>query len=272
MSAVVIDGGLVHYEAFGRGRPVLFLHGWLGSWRYWMRTMEAISDKNRTYALDLWGFGDSDKSKSRYTVSNYVALVDDFVNDMGIREAPIIGHALGATVALEYAVRYPDRVKKIMAISLPIGSNSISRNLLDFVDTSVVSKMKMLWGRPKIPHKEVEKELEKASKEAITNSMQSVTELDIPSRIQSLDQLKDSMLLAVYGEKDDIVDPGVASDFNNNHLLNKRNIRCIMLAESKHFPMLDEAAKFNRLLKDFLDITDDLSTLELKEEWKRRHR
>jgi len=55
MSAVVLDGGIVHYEAFGRGKPILFLHGWLGSWRYWMPTMEAVSDKNRTYALDLWG-------------------------------------------------------------------------------------------------------------------------------------------------------------------------------------------------------------------------
>ena len=115
MSAVVIDGGLVHYEAFGRGRPVLFLHGWLGSWRYWMPTMEAISDKYRTYALDLWGFGDSDKSKERYEISDYVALLNNFADNMGIREAPIVGHALGATIALEYAARYPDRTKKVIA-------------------------------------------------------------------------------------------------------------------------------------------------------------
>lgn len=270
MSAVVIDGGLVHYEAFGRGKPVLFLHGWLGSWRYWMRTMEAVSDRHRTYALDLWGFGDSDKSKSRYSVSNYVSLVDDFVNDMGIREAPIIGHALGASIALEYAVRYPDRVKKIMAVSLPIGSHSISRKLLDFTDNSIVSRV--MWWRQRIVHKEVEKELEKASKEAINISMQSVAELDINSRIQSLDQLNESMLLAVYGEKDDIIDPNNGnSDLTQGWFYDHRNIRRIILNESKHFPMLDEAAKFNRLLKDFLE-SDDLSALELKDEWRRRHR
>src|SRR5512134_975842 len=130
MSAVVIDGGLVHYEAFGRGRPVLFLHGWLGSWRYWMSTMEAVSDKHRTYALDLWGFGDSDKSKPRYTVQDYIALVHDFVSDMGIRNAPIIGHALGASVALEYAVRYSDSISKVMAVSLPMNPDCINRKLI----------------------------------------------------------------------------------------------------------------------------------------------
>jgi len=269
MSAVVIDGGLVHYEAFGRGKPVLFLHGWLGSWRYWMRTMEAISDRYRTYALDLWGFGDSDKSKTRYSVSNYVALVDDFINDMGIREAPIIGHALGASIALEYGVRYPDRAKKIMAVSLPMGGDSISRKLLDFTNSSLVSKV--MWWRQRVVHKEVEKELEKAAKDAITVSMQSVAELDITSRIQSIDQLQESMLLAVYGERDDIIDPGSAGELESGWFYDRRNIRRITLGESKHFPMLDESTKFNRLLKDFLE-SDDLSALELKEEWRRRHR
>ena len=265
MSAIVIDSGLVHYEAFGRGRPLLFLHGWLGSWRYWMSTMEALSDKYRTYALDLWGFGDSDKSDPRYHVSDYVALIDNFVENMGIREAPIIGHALGATVGLEYAVRYPDRVKKLVAVSLPIGADSINRNLIDFASGSMMTKV--MWWR-QISYKEVQKEAEKTGEGAISLSLQSAAEVDIKSRIQSIGELKGSMLLAVYGEKDDLIDP------NPTRVLDGQwdNVRSIGLSESKHFPMLDEAAKFNRLLKDFLEIEDNLSVLELKEEWRRRTR
>ena len=265
MSAIVIDGGLVHYEAFGRGQPILFLHGWLGSWRYWMSTMEAVSDKNRTYALDLWGFGDSDKSDSRCNVSDYVALIDNFVDNMGIREAPIIGHALGATVGLEYAVRHPDRVKKIMTVSLPVSADSISRNLVDFANNSVMAKMR--WWR-QITYKEVQQEVEKTGEGAISLSLQSVAKIDIKSRIQNIGQLEDSMLLAVYGEKDDVIDPGPTQELDGQW----NNVRPIGLSESKHFPMLDEAAKFNRLLKDFLDVKDDLSVLELKEEWRRRTR
>lgn len=265
MSAVVIEGGLVHYEAFGRGAPVLFIHGWLGSWRYWMPTMEVISDKYRTYALDLWGFGDSDKSKQRFTVSDHVALLNNFMDNMGIRESPIIGHALGATVALEYAVRYPDRVKKIMAVSLPLSADSINRKLIDFANNSMMAKM--LWWR-QIAYKEVQKEAEKTAEGAINQSIQSVTQLDIRSRIELVAQSTDTMLLAVYGERDDMVDPSHARALNGSW----RNVRPIGLAESKHFPMLDEAAKFNRLLQDFLDVQDDLSVLELKEEWRRRTR
>lgn len=264
MSAVVIDGGLVHYEAFGRGKPVLFLHGWLGSWRYWMPTMETISDKYRTYALDLWGFGDSDKSKPRYEVSDYVALVNNFTDNMGIRDAPIIGHALGATVALEYAVRHPDLVKKVMAVSLPITSDSITRRLIDVANNTMMAKM--LWTRNIA--KEVQKEAEKTGEGVVNASVQSVAQLDVKSRMELVARTNDAMILAVYGEKDDLIDPTPTRALNGNW----HNIRPIGLAESKHFPMLDEAAKFSRLLQDFLDVEDDLSVLELKEEWRRRTR
>ncbi len=265
MSAVVIDGGLVHYEAFGRGRPVLFLHGWLGSWRYWMSTMESISDKYRTYALDMWGFGDSDKSKSRYQVSDYVALINNFTDNMGIREAPIVGHALGASVALEYAVRYPDRAKKVMAVSLPITPDCISRKFIDFTNES---KWLKVFGRKQIAHKEVQQEVEKTANNAIATSVQSVSEIDVMSRIQIVSQSTDAMLLAVYGEKDDMVDPNPTRNLNGN----VSNIRPIGMPDSKHFPMLEEATRFNRLLQDFLDVEDDLSVLEIKEEWRRRTR
>jgi pimeloyl-ACP methyl ester carboxylesterase len=265
MSALIIDGDVVHYEAFGRGRPVLFIHGWLGSWRYWVPTMEALADKYRAYALDLWGFGDSDKSKPRYSVADYVTLINSYVNAMGISHFPLVGHALGAAVALEYAAGYPDQVKKVVAVSLPLTPDSVSHKLLNFAGDSVIAKM--LWRR-QIAYKEVQKETEKTGPGAILLSVQSVIQMDIGRRLHSLSQRPDFMGLTIYGEKDDLIDPGPARSMNGYW----PNLRPIGLADSKHFPMLDEAAKFNRLLKDFLEIEDDLSALELKEEWRRRTR
>lgn len=264
MSAVVVDGVLTHYEVLGRGKPVLFIHGWLGSWRYWLPTMQAISDKYRAYALDLWGFGDSDKSKFRYSVPDYVDLLDNFMTHLGIGEAPLIGHALGASVALEYAVRYPERVKKIMTISLPLTPDSMTRKLAGFANNSMISKM--LWRR-QIAYKEVQHEAEKTNQAAITLSIQSVAQFDGKSHFQSLSQ-SPIMFLVVYGEQDDLVDPQPVRSLNGYW----PNIRPIGLSGSRHFPMLDEAAKFTRLLKDFLDVETDLSALELKEEWRRRTR
>ena len=79
MSAVTIENDLVHYEVLGRGRPVIFVHGWLGSWRYWVPTMQQLSVKYRTYALDLWGFGDSGKDVRRYEFKDQVLLLHEFM-------------------------------------------------------------------------------------------------------------------------------------------------------------------------------------------------
>ena len=84
MSAITIDNELVHYEVLGRGRPVILVHGWLGSWRYWVPAMQHLSMKYRVYALDLWGFGDSARNPSRYDFAAQVELVAGFMSRLGI--------------------------------------------------------------------------------------------------------------------------------------------------------------------------------------------
>jgi len=120
MSAITIDDDLVHYEVLGRGRPVILLHGWLGSWRYWLPAMRHLSMKYRTYALDLWGFGDSGRNTARYNFEAQVALIGQFMERMGISKAALIGHDLGAAVAAQFAVKHPDRVPRLMTVCPPL--------------------------------------------------------------------------------------------------------------------------------------------------------
>ena len=70
MSAILLDDRIVHYEVLGRGRPIIFLHGWVGSWRYWVPAMQAAAMSFRAYALDLWGFGDTAHDSACYTWCN----------------------------------------------------------------------------------------------------------------------------------------------------------------------------------------------------------
>ena len=261
MSAVVIGGGLIHYEAFGRGKPVVFIHGWLGSWRYWMRTMEALASDYRTYALDLWGFGDSDKSRDRYSVADYTRLLYDFMDQLGIPSAAMVGHSLGAIVALRLAILEPRLVSRLMVVSLPLTSRTINSRLVDFSSNSVLNKM--FWWR-QITHKEVQQEIEKVAENAIPLSTQSALEIDTQNLIDQIQQ----PTLVIFGEKDSVIDPEPVRGLDGL----RTSLRPIGLAESRHFPMLEEANKFNRLLKDFLETGDDLYGLSLKEEWKRRTR
>lgn len=120
MSAITIGGNLVHYEVLGRGRPVVLLHSWVGSWRYWIPTMQQLQLKYRVYAVDLYGFGDSGKDSHRYTIDHQVQLVMDFMNNLGIPKAAFIGHGLGALVAAEFARLYPDKAPRVLLVSTPL--------------------------------------------------------------------------------------------------------------------------------------------------------
>lgn len=122
MSAITIGNDLVHYEVLGRGKPVVFVHSWLGSWRYWIPTISQLGPKYRTYAVDLWGFGDSGKNRDHYHLEGQVALIRAFVEKMGIPKAVFVGHGLGAAILTHYALdpKYSDRVHKLMVISPPL--------------------------------------------------------------------------------------------------------------------------------------------------------
>ncbi len=120
MSAITTGGNLIHYEVLGRGRPVILVHGWVGSWRYWIPTLQLLQTKYRVYALDLYGFGDSAKNPQYYTLEHQITLLADFMQQLGIPKAALIGHGLGALIVAEFARRYPDRVPRMLVASAPL--------------------------------------------------------------------------------------------------------------------------------------------------------
>jgi pimeloyl-ACP methyl ester carboxylesterase len=263
MSAIVIQDGLVHYEVIGRGRPLVFIHGWLGSWRYWVPAMEESSAKYRAYALDLWGFGDSDKLRDRYSIDAYIQLLGDFLDNLGVGvlRPTLIGHALGGVVALRFAARAPELVEQVLGVSVPLVGAAIHRPLASFSGNED-ALARLAARRASFP--EVELEVRKTDVSAITGSTHSVMVSDLGKALSPLDV----PVLLVYGGDDPLVAPPQQEWLQECD----DNVRTIFLNGARHFPMLEERSKFNRLLMDFLDAGDDLSSLKLKEEWQRRQR
>jgi len=261
MSALVLQGGVVHYEYFGRGRPLIFIHGWLGSWRYWVPVMDALSEEYRVYAFDLWGFGDSDKSQDRYDLESYTNLLGSFVSELGIHgPVPLIGHALGASVAVAYAREHADEVDRIMAISMPLGVDSVNQRLLSGGGSFVNRVLGRVQGEN---YESVKAEYGRTAPEAIAKSVRSVLRMDLHAALRQLDM----PLLLVYGEQDNVVEPRDVTRFAGIN----NTVRTMLLPQCRHFPMLDRSSQFNRLLQDFLR-TSDVKSLELKDEWQRRLR
>jgi pimeloyl-ACP methyl ester carboxylesterase len=261
MSVIVVKEGLIHYEVIGRGKPLVFLHGWLGSWRYWVPAMEELSVNYRTYALDLWGFGDSDKLSLSYNVNAYVELLKEFLDHLGVQRTSLVGHALGGVVALLFAEAIPERVERVMGVSVPLVGASINRPLASFSGNGD-ELARLVARRASFP--EVDLEARKADTSAIVSSMRSAMGRDLR---RVLLPLESSPVLLVHGMDDPLVKPPQSEWLQDC----TGSVRAILLNSTQHFPMLEEQNKFNRLLKDFL-AGDDLASLELKEEWQRRLR
>lgn len=260
MSAILLDGSIVHYEVLGRGRPVIFLHGWVGSWRYWISAMQVASTSYRAYALDLWGYGDTAHIGANYPLDKQADLISHFLTEMGIGKVALVGHGLGALVGMQFARNFPQNVDRIMAISCPLNYDAINARLR----TAPPSEL-MDWLSSRTPEAAVAlADASKADPLAVTSSMELLRADDFFGSFRALN----IPALFVYGERDQAIT--IPDEATANSTLTQQ----FTLEESGHFPMLDETVKFNRLLTDFLALESGASPseLEMKEEWKRRVR
>lgn len=261
MSITTIGNHLIHYEVLGRGQPLLFIHGWLGSWRYWWPSMQAMSAQHRSFAFDLWGFGDSSKAPELYTVDAYVAMIDQFIDQLGVaRPVYIIGHSLGAAIGLRYTLKHPENVEKLVSIALPVVGNSINPKLQNSDPDSFFKTLGKLNSFP-----EVDTEIRKVDQQAFTKLVNEVSGANFATDLAESPR----PVLLLYGEQDSVISaPGGEYDY----LTESGNNRFFVKMECSHFPMLQEKAKFNRLLLDFFLAGDDLTELAPKEYWTRRTR
>lgn len=259
MSSITTDQGIVHYEVFGKGRPVILLHGWLGSWGLWQDTMEYLGRYYRTYALDFWGFGESGKKRDTYAVQDFVSLVNQFMDQMGISEAPLVGHSMGGTVSLSVALQFPEKVSKVVVVGSPVVGSSLSillklfgRRPIAFVVYHNLWSFKLSYrllapfysSDPNWVHM-MDRDLSRTTLESFLLSIASLRKTDLRP---FLNQIK-IPVMGMYGNKDIVVHPKQWQPLQAGI----DHARIERFPRSGHFIMLDEPSKFTDVLRDFLD-------------------
>lgn len=259
MSSITTDQGIVHYEVYGRGRPVILLHGWLGSWGLWQETMTYLGRYYRTYALDFWGFGESGKKRETYAVQDFVALVDQFMDRLGIFEAPLVGHSMGGTVSLSVAIQFPQRVRKVVVIGSPIVGSSLALPLklagYRFIASMLFNKMWAFRGAMKVASPFIcsdprfsgmmDRDLTSTTVESFLRSIASLHRTDLRPM---LSQVK-IPVMGMYGDRDNIVSPREWKPL----LAGVPHAKIVRWKRAQHFIMLDTPQDFMENLKTFLD-------------------
>ncbi len=259
MGVLVLDRQVIHYEVIGQGEPVLFLHGWMGSWRYWLPTMEAVANRFRAFSFDFWGFGDSDKDADAHTIEEYVEQVLRFLDGMGIGRTHLVGHSMGGMVALKTAIDYPERIARVVTAGAVIEGSALApllklttsqlvarlfvrRPVVTSVWRRLLQEIRAGWSRW---FQEVVDESTKFSREAVWRSVRSMRQTDLRPELARLRV----PALIVHGAEDDIVHPGQVKAVQEMGL---PWVRVILMPHCRHFPFMDEPETFLQLLLRFL--------------------
>jgi 4,5:9,10-diseco-3-hydroxy-5,9,17-trioxoandrosta-1(10),2-diene-4-oate hydrolase len=112
---VLVNGAKVHYQRAGTGRPLLLLHGLVGSAKNWRLNISFLSQNSTVYAVDLFNMGESDRVPGldaglEATADRLAAYMDA----VGLDEADVSGHSHGGAIAMMFAARHPDRVRSLI--------------------------------------------------------------------------------------------------------------------------------------------------------------
>jgi pimeloyl-ACP methyl ester carboxylesterase len=259
VSSITTDQGIVHYEVYGRGRPVILLHGWLGSWGLWQETMTYLGQYYRTYALDFWGFGESGGKVSTYQVDDFILMVDQFMEKLGIISAPLVGHSMGGTVSLSVAMRFPERVQKVVVIGSPIHGSSLAFmlklagyrpnawmlfNLFPVFRLIMRVASRFICRDPRFPQM-MDSDLTKLSLESFLISIATLRRTDLRPNLNKVIV----PVMGMYGDKDIIVNPRQWQPLSAG----VPQAQIERFANAGHFIMLDEPQQFREKLKLFLD-------------------
>lgn len=132
----------LYYEEHGAGPPLLLVHGLGESIFTWHEILPALAARHRVIALDLKGFGRSDKpDDSAYSADDQAALVARFIVARGLKDVTLVGHSFGGTVALRTAladgVAGSAHIRRIAVIGAPALPRAAARRF-DLVKTPLI--------------------------------------------------------------------------------------------------------------------------------------
>ena len=242
-----------------KGNPVLLIHGLGGSIESWLNNVETISSHDlQVIALDLPGFGLSDKPKITYTIKYYTNFISKFIKRLGLdcHSLSIVGNSLGGHIAAEFAIIYPEAVSKLVLIS-PAGALPTSfkgtpalhsyidivraktaqqvKNVLLEIDKNVkYNYAKTLFQRLALP----------GAKEAFASAFNG--SVKAPRLSDRLNKIKAKTLL-IWGKDDEIIPVNFIYPF-----IKMKNCRLILLENCGHTLYRNNSVIFNKIAIDFI--------------------
>jgi pimeloyl-ACP methyl ester carboxylesterase len=254
--SVSVEGAEVAYAQQGRLAlpPLVMLHGWAASHKFWKYCLSAFSPRWRVIAPDLVGFGISEKPDRDYSIEGYSKWLGAFLDALKLQQVTFVAHSMGGTIALQYATEHPERVARLL-VSNPVvvGSTAFSSRTRLFMLPGI--RRLLFWGSRigAIRHwvekdftavgaldPELGMDVTKGTFRSTFASLESLAKVDLRGTLASLTV----PTLSIGSDGDALVAP------EQYELVPAQKKACIR--GSGHIPMIERPEEFNRVLNGFL--------------------
>lgn len=124
----------LYYKEKGKGKPLILLHGNGEDSSYFESQMDYFSQTRRVIAVDTRGHGRSPRGTAPFTIRQFAEDLREFMEEMGIERADLLGFSDGGNVAIIFALRYPERVDRLILN----GANLWSRGVKPSVQIPII--------------------------------------------------------------------------------------------------------------------------------------
>ena len=257
----------------GDGPAVVFLHGLSGCWQNWLENIAPLAADHRVVALDLPGFGESPMPPAAaISVSGYARTVANLLDTMGVEQATIVGNSMGGFVGCEMAIRFPQRMQRLVLVAgaglslrhmrheRRTGLRARAENLLFFAlgrlarHTDLVVRSRRLRRGLLlliVAHPErlsgplILEQAHGAGRPGFAGALDAMTAYPIRDRLGEIA----CPTLIVWGQEDRLVPVRDASEFE--WLI--RDARKLIYPDTGHMVMLERPARFNADVRAFIE-------------------
>jgi len=111
-----VGGNEIAYIDQGRGSTLVLIHGQFGDHLDWDPVLEPLAKRHRVIAVDLPGFGDSDKPEREYTGAFFVDTLSKLLKKLKVKHATFVGNSFGGQIAILYALRNSEQVDRLILV------------------------------------------------------------------------------------------------------------------------------------------------------------
>ncbi len=131
---IQVNGRQAHYLKAGSGPPVVLIHGGASDAQDWISTMTALSGRFSFYALDLLGYGKSEKDENGFYLTEFADYLAGFIDTLKLEKPALVGHSLGGRFCLDVALQDQNKIGKLVLIDTTgLGNMSLFGNILQLI-------------------------------------------------------------------------------------------------------------------------------------------